>query len=366
MFQYQQTSEEQADGESPSHSSCSSKENNTHKKQTKQTTKQVKQVRSAWSAREDYKLYNLIQKHGTKWHTISTHFHNRNASKCRDRWRKCLLLNLQQDWSQDEDILLEKFVQEKRKWNEIGRALQKTDYQVKHRFIKKLQKKCKLKHIESLEEDESESECERQEQDHRGLCPRGGYKRWTPEEDELLRQAVLEYTNQGKVIDYQEVAKKIPGTIWSQCQSRWVGTLKHTSFEPWTDGEDEKLEQLVDKYGSIKKWSKIALEMKGRMPTQCRQRWKQKHGDDCVGADDESHGDVEACASSPSPPPQPPHAHRFFSFQFTPHQNGVVLGFRNPLVTPGKRSLLQVTDHDEILLKKKRCSAFCTEKCCNF
>jgi hypothetical protein len=350
MFQYQPTSQEQAHGESPSHSSCSSKENKTHKKQTK------KQVRSPWSAREDYKLYNLIQKHGTKWHIISTHFYNRNASKCRDRWRKCLLLNLKQDWSKDDDLLLEKLVKEKRKWKEIGRALHKTDYQVKHRYLKKLQSKCKLQDLDSLEDiEQDESECKEQEQ--RGLCLRGRYcryKRWTPEEDNLLRQAVLEYTNKGKVIDYQEVAKTIPGTIWSQCQNRWVGTLKHTSFEPWTEGEDEKLDQLVHVYGPTKKWSKIALVMEGRMPTQCRQRWKQNHGDECVDVDDESHVDVEAC-KSPSPPPPPPHAHRFYSFQSMPHQNGVVLGFRNPLVTPGKRSLLQVTDHDhdEILPGKK-------------
>lgn len=220
-----------------------------------------------------------------------------------------------------------------------------------------------LEDVHVQEQDEYES----QEQLH-GVCPKGEYKKWTPEEDEVLRKAVLEYTNKGRIIDYQDIAKKIPGTIWTYCQSRWVGTLKHTSFEPWTDREDEKLDQLVHVYGSIMKWSKIALEMDGRMPTQCRQRWKETHGHHGdANDDDEEFPHVEACAYPPSHPP-PPHAHRFYSFQSMSHQNGVVLGFRNPLVTPGKRSLLQVTDHDddEILPGKKRCSAFCTKKCCNF
>ena len=219
--------------------------------------------------------------------------------------------------------------------------------------------------MEDIEQDEDEYE---RQQLHE-MCPRGEYKKWTPEEDEVLRKAVLENTNKGRTIDYQDIAKKIPGTIWTHCQKRWVGTLKHTSFEPWTDREDEKIEQLVGQYGSIKKWSKIALEMDGRMPTQCRQRWKETHGHDCDASDDYEDDDshVEEYASPPSHPP-PPHAHRFYSFQSMPHQNGVVFGFRNPLVTPGKRSLLQVTDHDddEILPGKKRCSAFCTKKYCNF
>ena len=147
-------------------------------------------------------------------------------------------MNLQQDWNKDEDIVLEKLIMEKRKWSEIGRALNKTDYQVKDRYLKKLQKQYKLQDLDSLEDiEQDEDEYERQEQQH-GMCTRGEYKKWTPEEDEVLRTAVLEYTNKGRTIDYQEIAKKIPGTIWTQCQSRWVGTLKHTSFEPWTDEED--------------------------------------------------------------------------------------------------------------------------------
>lgn len=114
-----------------------------HSSQQHKTHKQ-KQARSCWSTREDYKLYNLIQIYGTKWHLISTHFSTRNASKCRDRWRKCLLLNLQQDWNKDGDIVLEILIKEKRKWSEIGRALHKTDYQVKDRYLEKLQKQIQI------------------------------------------------------------------------------------------------------------------------------------------------------------------------------------------------------------------------------
>ena len=41
---------------------------------------------------------------------------------------------------------------------------------------------------------------------------------------------------------------------------------------PWTDEEDQKVRQLVAKYGA-KKWTQIANELPGRIGKQCRERW---------------------------------------------------------------------------------------------
>lgn len=41
---------------------------------------------------------------------------------------------------------------------------------------------------------------------------------------------------------------------------------------PWTDGEDELLRKLVEKY-SPSKWSLIAAHMENRNGKQCRERW---------------------------------------------------------------------------------------------
>ncbi|ANB13243.1 Bas1p [Sugiyamaella lignohabitans] len=41
-----------------------------------------------WSAEEDAKLLELVQKHGTKWRTISNVIDGRTGLTCRNRWRK--------------------------------------------------------------------------------------------------------------------------------------------------------------------------------------------------------------------------------------------------------------------------------------
>jgi hypothetical protein len=41
---------------------------------------------------------------------------------------------------------------------------------------------------------------------------------------------------------------------------------------PWTKEEDEKVIELVKKYGP-KRWTLIAKQLKGRIGKQCRERW---------------------------------------------------------------------------------------------
>ena len=58
-----------------------------------------------------------------------------------------------------------------------------------------------------------------------------------------------------------------------QCLHRWQKVLNPDLVKgPWTQEEDEKLTQMVDKLGP-KNWSQIALALPGRIGKQCRERW---------------------------------------------------------------------------------------------
>ncbi|KAM4032132.1 myb-related protein B isoform 2-T2 [Anomaloglossus baeobatrachus] len=58
-----------------------------------------------------------------------------------------------------------------------------------------------------------------------------------------------------------------------QCQHRWLRVLHPDRVKgPWTKEEDEKVIELVKKYGT-KHWTLIAKQLKGRLGKQCRERW---------------------------------------------------------------------------------------------
>ncbi|KAK7879051.1 hypothetical protein WMY93_030804 [Mugilogobius chulae] len=76
--------------------------------------------------------------------------------------------------------------------------------------------------------------------------------------------------------------KKVLGKVkWSrdegrtdgQCQHRWQKVLNPELVKgPWTKEEDQKVIDLVHKYGP-KRWSVIAKHLQGRIGKQCRERW---------------------------------------------------------------------------------------------
>ncbi|XP_077107665.1 myb-related protein B isoform X3 [Ranitomeya variabilis] len=93
--------------------------------------------------------------------------------------------------------------------------------------------------------------------------------KWTHEEDELLRALVKRY-GQG---EWKRVAKRMHNRTEQQCQHRWLRVLHPDRVKgPWTKEEDEKVIELVKKYGT-KHWTLIAQQLKGRLGKQCRERW---------------------------------------------------------------------------------------------
>ncbi|KAL6277911.1 hypothetical protein ACE6H2_021512 [Prunus campanulata] len=92
---------------------------------------------------------------------------------------------------------------------------------------------------------------------------------WTPQEDETLRNAVAAF--KGK--SWKKIAEYFPDRSEVQCLHRWQKVLNPDLVKgPWTQEEDDKIIELVAKYGPTK-WSLIAKSLPGRIGKQCRERW---------------------------------------------------------------------------------------------
>ncbi|XP_076257799.1 proto-oncogene like protein Myb isoform X2 [Rhynchophorus ferrugineus] len=92
--------------------------------------------------------------------------------------------------------------------------------------------------------------------------------RWSKEEDTKLKQYVEEYNEK-----WDMIAMHFPDRSDVQCQQRWTKVVNPELVKgPWTKEEDEKVIELVNKYGA-KKWTLIARHLKGRIGKQCRERW---------------------------------------------------------------------------------------------
>ncbi|XP_031568995.1 myb-related protein B-like isoform X2 [Actinia tenebrosa] len=93
--------------------------------------------------------------------------------------------------------------------------------------------------------------------------------RWTKDEDDKLKDLAGEYGPS----NWKDLANKFPDRTDTQCQQRWQKVLNPELIKgPWTKEEDEKVVELVAKYGP-KKWSLIAQHLNGRIGKQCRERW---------------------------------------------------------------------------------------------
>ncbi|KAG9353321.1 hypothetical protein JZ751_017898 [Albula glossodonta] len=87
--------------------------------------------------------------------------------------------------------------------------------------------------------------------------------------DENLRTLVQNFGPN----DWKTIASYLPNRTEHQCQHRWFKVLDPDLVKgPWTKEEDEKVIELVNKYGN-KQWAMVAKHLKGRLGKQCRERW---------------------------------------------------------------------------------------------
>eukprot|EP00924_Labyrinthula_sp_SR-Ha-C_P003534 maker-scaffold_53-snap-gene-0.37-mRNA-1 protein AED:0.02 eAED:0.02 QI:64/1/1/1/1/1/2/65/206 len=95
------------------------------------------------------------------------------------------------------------------------------------------------------------------------------YKRWTEEEDKLLREAIKTC---GGPNNWKKVASFIPSRSYSQCFHRWIKVLKPGLVKGfWTPEEDQIILQAVAE--GEEKWTRIATRIPGRLGKQCRERY---------------------------------------------------------------------------------------------
>ena len=93
--------------------------------------------------------------------------------------------------------------------------------------------------------------------------------RWTKEEDDLLRAAVVGMGDK----QWKTVALQVPGRSAVQCLHRWNKILKPGLVKgPWTPAEDEALLEWVRLEGPTK-WTQCSGKIQGRSGKQCRERW---------------------------------------------------------------------------------------------
>ncbi|KAJ1648927.1 hypothetical protein IWQ61_009825 [Dispira simplex] len=94
--------------------------------------------------------------------------------------------------------------------------------------------------------------------------------RWAPEEDEALLTAVDIY-GEG---NWRQVQHYVQSRTDVQCRERYCNVLHpRINQGPWTKEEDLQLLLLVQQHG-IGKWSQIAIGMNKRTDNQCWRRWK--------------------------------------------------------------------------------------------
>uniref|UniRef100_S4R9E1 V-myb avian myeloblastosis viral oncogene homolog-like 1 n=1 Tax=Petromyzon marinus TaxID=7757 RepID=S4R9E1_PETMA len=124
--------------------------------------------------------------------------------------------------------------------------------------------------LEEEEEDEPEPLDHDYDVPQQHVYKRGWSKaRWTREEDERLKQLAERFGTD----DWKFLANYMPNRSDAQCIHRWQKVLNPALVKgPWTKEEDQKVIELVMKYGP-KRWSLIAKQLKGRIGKQCRERW---------------------------------------------------------------------------------------------
>jgi len=98
---------------------------------------------------------------------------------------------------------------------------------------------------------------------------RASKAKWTAEEDDILTKAVV-FNGEG---NWKKIAQSLSDRSHLQCLHRWQKVLNPALVKgPWKEEEDNKLVELVEKYGP-KDWSTIASHIQGRIGKQCRERW---------------------------------------------------------------------------------------------
>uniref|UniRef100_T1GJ98 HTH myb-type domain-containing protein n=1 Tax=Megaselia scalaris TaxID=36166 RepID=T1GJ98_MEGSC len=86
-----------------------------------------------------------------------------------------------------------------------------------------------------------------------GNLPGNNGRRWSRQEDQQLKQLIMQHGE-----NYELIALNFKDRSEAQCQQRWTKVVNPELVKgPWTAEEDNKVIELVKRYGP-KKWTLIA------------------------------------------------------------------------------------------------------------
>lgn len=101
--------------------------------------------------------------------------------------------------------------------------------------------------------------------------PKRRREKFLPEEDDKLRELVDKYG----INAWDTIAECMNGRNARQCRERWKHYLSSSRGKaPWTDEEDKLLLEKMEELGP--KWTKIATFFQDRTDIQIKTRWMQK------------------------------------------------------------------------------------------
>ncbi|RKP37962.1 Homeodomain-like protein, partial [Dimargaris cristalligena] len=94
-------------------------------------------------------------------------------------------------------------------------------------------------------------------------------RRWTPEEDMLLYEAVQTYGEK----NWQQIAHVLETRTGQQCLHRWAKSINPIIRRGrWTPAEDRALIAAVEIFGPTQ-WRQVQLYVSSRTDVQCRERY---------------------------------------------------------------------------------------------
>jgi hypothetical protein len=283
------------------------------------TTARKDKRNKRWTVEEDAKLTKVVTEHGNKWSEVATLIPGRTNNQCRQRWEKSLDPDINTDkWTAQEEARLVDAVQKRGKdWVAVAALVPgRNNTQCCRRWCKTLNP-ATTKGRWTLEEDQKLSQviadhgtkwalvtamipgrtsdqCRQRWRNNldpglrttqgassAAACNYNNKGKWTAQEDAKLAQAVKEHGDNNWVA----VAALVPGRRNDQCRHRWTvflgpsmttTTTTMTMTTPrnegqWTAKEDATLTDAVKKHPHD--WVRIAALLPGRTNTQCNYRW---------------------------------------------------------------------------------------------
>ncbi|KAL4219616.1 Myblike DNAbinding domain-containing protein [Mactra antiquata] len=99
---------------------------------------------------------------------------------------------------------------------------------------------------------------------------------WREEEDQMLKEIIDSFACGKSKIQWYQVAYYMDNRSASQCRSRWSQIDPYRKIGRWSEQEDYKLLNAVRKTGMVFDWNKVAELVPNRTAMQCRERYMNR------------------------------------------------------------------------------------------